>query len=252
MDLLSAFADCCEENHLTYYLAYGSCLGAVRHQGLIPWDDDIDVSMPREDYNKLLQLVRDKKVNLNILSKENTDGYPQFFAKVSDTRTVLTSLYMNDIEGLGAFVDIFPMDSVQLTEKHKQKLKKGLSFFIKMMSLSEMKKFWPSGNKIKSAFKQCAFVYAKRKGHSYWYKKYLAILKKATLVKETDQVSYVMGKCVLDRDLFGAGTKCQFGDRKYICPKNTDEYLTCLYGDYMKLPPEDQRVSVHDFQAWYR
>lgn len=252
MELLERFVDFCQENQLTYYLAYGTCLGAVRHKGMIPWDDDIDVSMPRPDYNRMLEIARKRELPFCVLAQENTPGYPQYFAKVSDRNTVLTSMYMEDIDGLGAFVDVFPMDEIYLTEKHIKKLKRQELSLTKMMALSRMKTMWPTGNIAKAVVKYVLFQYAKMRGYAYWQAKLNDALKTATSHRETKRMCYAIGDSVLDGSLFGTGTMLRFGAREYNCPEKTAEYLTELYGDYMQFPPVEQRVSQHDFEVWYR
>ena len=108
LDILRAFRSFCEKNSLRYFLAYGTLLGAVRHGGFIPWDDDIDVAMPRTDYERFLKEFRDERYEVYDLSKK---GYFYPFAKLCDTTTVLIE-EMSVKNSIGVYIDIFPMDGI--------------------------------------------------------------------------------------------------------------------------------------------
>ena len=117
LTLFKAFIAFCHEHHLTYYAAYGTALGAVRHQGMIPWDDDIDVWMPRKDYDKLLSL----RSHLNGTNYEIIDikdkGYYLYFAKFCDRNSTIIEREGEALMGL--YLDIFPLDNY---DNHKGKL----------------------------------------------------------------------------------------------------------------------------------
>ena len=251
MELLDQFVEFCEMHGLRYYLAYGTCLGAVRHRDMIPWDDDIDVSMPREDYNRFLRLAKEQNVAFRVFCENSPEGYPLYYAKISSPGTVIESTYMRDIEGLGTFVDIFPMDEVFLKPGSAKKLTRKMEFLTQMMALSAMKKHWPSGNPIKNTVKKVIFRCSNMVGNRYWRDQIAATISSAVSKKETDAPSYLLWSTVLPASVFGAGTIVKFGERAYVCPADTDRYLTCMYGDYMTLPPAEHRVSVHDFEAWH-
>lgn len=111
LDMLIDVAKFCDENDIRYYLSGGTLLGAVRHKGFIPWDDDIDISMPRPDYLKFVSTYNGSSEFYQVQSIENNDKYWRTFAKVFDTRTYLKEDAIRmPKDGNGVFIDIFPID----------------------------------------------------------------------------------------------------------------------------------------------
>ena len=112
LDLLIAFDKFCAANELHYSLDYGTLLGAVRHQGFIPWDDDIDISMPRPDYDRFLSLTKNGLGIYEVRSGEYTPGYFYPIAKMIDPRTILVEHTIGDAHIMGVYLDIFPLDGL--------------------------------------------------------------------------------------------------------------------------------------------
>lgn len=105
--LLRAFSEICEENGLRYFVVGGTLIGAVRHRGFIPWDDDIDVSMPLDDFRKFTELARELPGSFALQSEETDPRYPFVFAKLCDTRYAYDTGYDN--HPMGVYIDIFPL-----------------------------------------------------------------------------------------------------------------------------------------------
>lgn len=111
-NILKFVADFCEINNIKYYLFAGTLLGAIRHEGFIPWDDDIDIAIPRDDYEKfIIEFDRNNDVNYKVLSIENSNKYYLPYAKVIDNRTLLFEDGKESMP-IGVFIDIFPLDSI--------------------------------------------------------------------------------------------------------------------------------------------
>ena len=111
LDLLQKTADFCKENGIRYYLCGGTLLGAIRHKGYIPWDDDIDISMPRPDYDRFISMFNKPENDYQVIDMSNNKKYGLPFAKVHDTRTFVDELqYTKD--QFGVYIDIFPIDGV--------------------------------------------------------------------------------------------------------------------------------------------
>ena len=247
IDLLSRFMDFCELHNLKYFAAFGTLLGVVRHQGFIPWDDDIDLTMPREDYEKLLSLKGEMQGFSIIDSK--TPGYGNYYSKIVDNNTVIKYEHFEKTPEMGLFLDVFPMDIVHAQDEDVAKIKAKRKYLVKMLSLSIMSKYWKSGNIFKGAIKRLMFIYAKARGYTYWLNRldrYTASL--ATNSKGTEK--YLFGQQLMNTSNFDITVSMPFEGLSINCPKEFDYYLTELYGDYMKLPPMDQRVSNHDFTVY--
>lgn len=251
--LFERFTVFCEENGLRYYTAYGSCIGAMRHGGFIPWDDDVDVSMPREDYNRLIRMLVDNaSPQLRLFAPGDPAQYWLYYVKVTDPATQLESDYMRDIPGMGLFVDVFPMDEANLTPEQIAPIEKKMVSCIKHLRLSNMTRYWPSKNPVKNVIKRLIFADAQRRGGAYWYNKLQRIIcaAKARPASPDTAPYYLCGFTAIDKSLFGEGTLQTFEDFQVRVPEKTDAYLTKLYGDWRRLPPEEARVTTHDFHAY--
>ena len=124
LEILDFIDSVCKEYDITYYLAGGTFLGAVRHQGFIPWDDDIDLIMPRKDYKRFIKAVNDKKTKYKALSGYTDLNYRKKFVKVVDTDTVLIEHGLEKMERLGIYVDVFPLDNLPNDKDKRRKMQK--------------------------------------------------------------------------------------------------------------------------------
>lgn len=248
LNVLDVFVDFCSKHHLKYYLAYGSELGAVRHGGFIPWDDDLDVSMPREDYNKLLELW--DVPGYSLFHRGNTENYGYYFAKISDDTTVLKNIYVDDVEGMGLYIDIFPMDKVYLNDEQAQQMDQNFAKTTRMLIMSNMKKCWPGSNFLKNVAKHGVHLYARVMGTGHWLKKLERVVACGAEQSSADARPMWIDDKAQDCAVFGDGKPTMFEGRELCGPSDADAYLKCYYGDYMQLPPEDQRVSNHDYVAY--
>ncbi len=250
LKIFDVFVQFCNAHQLTYFLAYGSELGAVRHGGFIPWDDDLDVTMPREDYNRLLQLWN--VPGYTVFHHGNTKDYHLYFAKISDDSTVLKNDYVNDIDGMGLYVDIFPMDLVAVDDGQAWKMEKKFNRYLPLLLMSDMKKCWPGDNFLKNCAKHLCYAGAKALGPDYWRKKIERLASSAVCKNPAEAKQYYLGDRVLDREIFSDGKTTAFEGRQVCGPCNPDAYLTTIYGNYMQLPPESQRISNHDYTAYLK
>lgn len=114
LEMLKVIANICEENNIDYFLAWGTLIGAVRHKGFIPWDDDVDILMPREDYNKFLKIFLNVTNNYDIYSVNNTDRYYISLSRIIDNTTIIIGEKKSneDQKDCGIFIDIYPLDFV--------------------------------------------------------------------------------------------------------------------------------------------
>ena len=250
-DILCYLDDVCRRNKIIYYMDCGTLLGAVRHKGFIPWDDDIDILVDRADYQRFIDIVNADQKKYKALSMHNNKNYHYLFAKVVDTDTELIEEPIS-IEGMGAFVDIFPIEHLP-SSKIKRRIFQGIIHLYRM-ALTVLRRndqgFRPCGAKQK-------IVYLLFK-HRGWRNVQLSLDK--MLDKRKDQRTKYMVSVVcsgnpyrdVEKKIFGKPAKLMFEGREFNAPCKYKEYLTILYGDYMQLPPEDKRVSNHDFKVYLR
>lgn len=253
-DTMKDFIAFCENYGLQYYACAGTCLGAIRHKGIIPWDDDIDVLMPRKDYNRFLDL----KSNLNGTSYEIVDpsnkGYYLPFAKFVNLNTTIYEVTDYPFV-LGIFIDVFPLDDVGDLESAKclvqEKIKTWSSYVCNLV------RFVPSIflEHISHLRFNTALHYLKDSllGKLYKEKKYRKFLDVEERIQHQkgDKWMYYGGGYGVDKELcekmwFEEGIRVPFEDFSIIVPKDYVAYLQHLFKDYMTPPPVDQRISHHN------
>lgn len=253
MNILDYIASVCKENNLRYFLAGGSLLGAIRHKGFIPWDDDIDISMPRPDYDRLAEILKSKPDSRYRLFRiENDNDYPHAFMKVSDTYTLIQEASRQlDIKGLGLFVDIFPMDGIMDDRQEAIKLQR--RSYIMAGTIGHALPNYAGFNllqKIQRFFLVLLF------GHNRRDK--LDRIEARFKRYDFDKCEHVVStfgirgeREILNRRNFDKAIPAQFEDRQYDIPIGYDDCLKTTYGDYMQLPPEDQRYSPHSIRVFW-
>ena len=240
LDMLKAFIAVCEKHDLTYFLIGGTALGAVRHGGFIPWDDDIDVGLPRKDYEKFMAVAQADLPEGLFLQNEKTDPeYMTCFAKIRNSNTTfLESTARNLNINHGVFIDIFPLDGCDNFEETAKKTK-----LLKVrMSAKFLTKRSAKGHLIRllAIIRYPSIKKARKKLFDIWRK------LPYELADDIANFSGVWGKKeVMPKQVYGAGTKGTFEGLSVTLPANPDEYLTRLYGDYMTPPPPEKRVSHH-------
>lgn len=253
LNILIYFTEVCEENNLRYYLGGGTLLGAVRHKGFIPWDDDIDVMMPRPDFQKLLSLSINNE-NYNII-KLGAAGYYYNFAKLVDTRTILEEKGIKRIDGLGVYIDIFPLDGMPETPDALKKRFKELNSIRKRINNTCLLK--PKFHRNPFAYLNACRIYNSNKNIdlSSLQKKYLDSALKNSF--DDSEFVFAAGGAYGARDIFPGKwfekeIELQFENLSVKAFNGYDFYLTQLYGDYMTLPPEDKRVTPHHTIVYFK
>ena len=248
-DILRKVKEICEENQINYFLYYGTLLGAVRHKGFIPWDDDIDVAMPRQDYERFLQYCRDNSESikpLELIHFTTCKDYVFSIARLSDSR--YNSDYSNTKDyGLGLFVDLYPVDGFDDNDvKHAKKIKR----MVRKIYYLGCKKPVMSSSGIKNLFKRLYFVYVRMFSLNKLLRKFDKLSQKYKFETGPRRKIIWDGRVSFDMDQFESFTQVDFEGEKFSVPAQYDKVLTMLYGDYMKLPPEEARVGHHYYKIW--
>lgn len=250
LDILQNVHDFCVKHDIHYSLAYGTLLGAVRHKGYIPWDDDIDIAMLRPDYEKFMREYKDEVYRFCEcrLDKDIHIG----FGKVEDTRTIIDE--GGNTKNLGVTIDVFPIDD--LCDSYEDSLKYFNSFKwnwlirkAKYRELSIVKKWWK-----KVVVLSLKFLFLPWSSHTLTLKNIQKVIQKVN-----PHSKYVGLICdvnaskieIVERKIWSEFQLVTFEDRQFYAVKDTDAYLSHEYGDYMKLPPKEQQVPKHDFNAIY-
>lgn len=244
LDILKYIDRVCEENKLSYYLIYGTCIGAVRHNGFIPWDDDLDIAMPYDDYKKFCSILSKKQDKRYFLQTRKTDkNYYLDFAKVRDTETTLIDEYNNEKRDivLGTYVDVFPLVGVP-TNKLKKKIQK----------INRALYFSTDRNMINNKFIKKVFdLFIKIIGKEKIREKCFNNMMKYSC-KDSDVWFSIFGeyyeKDMHPKTFYGKSKRVKFEDMDVPIPENYDSYLKKLYGDYMQLPEESKRQPSHSIK----
>lgn len=249
IQILDDVVDFCDREGLTYFLAYGTLIGAIRHNGYIPWDDDIDLVMPRKDYDYFLKNYNKNTDRYKVADYEIDSKYLYPFGKVMDTQTILRENCHIHYD-LGINIDIFPLDTVDekgkllTTERRIRKI-----IFLKTIPWSSKRSFIKNliliaGRIIFSVIPLRVLI--KR---TIQYGKSLNQTQSTKISVPVDGAPSVK---VWEKKWFDKTEYHIFEKREYKIPAGYDEWLRSVYGDYMQVPPEDERESLHDIEAYWR
>lgn len=242
--MLKIFHAVCLDNNITYYIIGGTALGARRHNGFIPWDDDVDVGMPRPDYERFCNLADDCFPNFIERRYFKTEkNSPFHFVKLIDNRTTLIEQNYEDyIEGL--YIDVFPIDGVgknNIPDKIKCRYIWNMQRMI-IYRCSTRKK----NSIIKNIIASICKTMSLSKLHN-WLEKALI----STPYTSSEYVANYLGawgkREIMEKQLFGAPVLYPFEDTAFYGPEKIDEYLTNLYGDFMTPPPPEKQVFRHEY-----
>lgn len=245
LEILQSIHDFCQENNLRYFLAFGTLLGAVRHKGFIPWDDDIDIMMPRKDYESFVKSY--KHSYYKVYDYRLNEEYVHPYAKVADTRTLLAE--KANMKDIGINVDIFPLDGLADTKE---------------ASIDFLKSLVPIKNKFRMKI-------LKPSPKNVWWKRIAIHLSKILVINTSlKSLSKEINQHIIDnphkdaaflgtpagtdphainniyeRELFDSYISLPFEGRYFMAPAGYDKILRNYYGDYMQLPPVEKRTSPH-------
>ena len=250
LDGLNFFDDFCRSHGLTYYLCGGCLIGSIRNKGFVPWDDDIDVLMPRPDYEQFLRLYKEENPSKRFVlldgDKENT--YGNIFAVIADTDHTLIKEYQKDMDmPHGIPLDIFPIDGLA-----SGKMARYTQYMWTMIYSLFRSGIVPKnqGGLLSFGSKVLLGIF---RGKNIRYKIWKFAEKRMSRYSfETSEnvaelcAGFYFMKKVYPRSIYDGVTEVEFEGRRYLAMKNYDEYLKIPFGNYMELPPEEKRVAHHD------
>lgn len=247
LEILCVIDKFCKEHNLKYSLAYGTMIGAVRHQGFIPWDDDIDLWMPRKDYEKFVKLWLANPVDGYLI--QNTDlepSYTQNFTKIRKNNTVFVQSEEEKQKAYhkGVFVDIFPLDRVA-----KSSLTAKLQKIYAIFTMLFYRRYTPpteiGAKKIISKFFLAIVPKSKyENARKYFEKRYLSLCGDETCPLISNSTFRDLS-IYYDADMLDSYTTLTFEGKDFMSVAKWDHALTKQYGDYMQLPPEEDRTWKH-------
>lgn len=259
LDILIEVAKFCDAHNLRYYLAYGTLLGAIRHRGFIPWDDDIDIQMPREDYEKFIALFSaSEHSDLKVVTPNSLESKHTFLKIVNKhTIKIEKAINYNDLTPLGVDIDVFPLDGqpngkMRFNIYYKRKQKLYLYYLMLILDKNDMDK------------KKIPLFLL---GH--FYVKNILRLDKQKIMQKIDKINrnYSIDKsdfigCTSSlynsinnrhkKELYSDRVWVDFEGYKFYAPIGYDAVLIQMYGDYMQLPPKEQQVTHHKNKVYIR
>ena len=264
LEILSFLDRVCEEQGFTYYLGYGTLLGAVRHKGFIPWDDDIDVWMPRDDYMKLLTYLKnvntDEQFGLSDgIYKIDGDRPAEFQMRVIDKTIKIQRMFAGRDTVMYPWIDIFCLDV--FPEDRKETYLKTFKRHLFAYKVARCKHFLIEEDSLFGKANKLIYT-LQQKLHLFTYilneeKQVDKTVRALTKYQNTDTAAckeyfcyaavYLPKpqKCFFQRPWFAEGVKVEFEGRQFTAPKDWDAVLKLLYNDYMQLPPVEQRQCTH-------
>ena len=246
LEILKAFVSICEQLDLTYYLVCGSCLGAIKYSGFIPWDDDVDVALPRKDYRVFCEKAQELLPEHLFLQTNETDRhYPMIFAKLRDSRTTFIEKGIAELDiHHGAYIDVFPLDGYpdapaeqRRFEKQKTRLKHKINcIFTNKLDFPHML--------MRSMRRLMGY-----QRHTAEYVVQLSELCSAYPLETSDlwcnYGNWQGKKEYAPREQYAEGTEACFEGLTIRVPKDYDAYLSQKYGDWRADLPEDQQYGHH-------
>lgn len=259
LEILRDFISLCEENNITYFGIAGTAIGAIRHKGFIPWDDDIDVAMPREDHDRFVKIAKeqcsDKYCVMNGLENSN---YPLLTTRWMLKGTKFIEEPLKNIDcPLGIFLDIYPLDKISDDEKEFKRQARKAFFYSKLLILRSIP--FPvlgfSGFRAKVIHFICAIVHFLmvlfHVSKKWLYKKCLDVSTQYNSLEHTKRIDFLCDTTAYMNIHYTEGLyplkEFDFEDIKLKFPGNIQANLELEYGDYMQLPPEEKRKNHYPF-----
>lgn len=253
LDILTAIHRFCCENDIKYSLAYGTLLGAVRHKGYIPWDDDIDICLLRDDYNKLLSLFPETYSGVyKIVSLEKDPKWDRPYAKGYHCGTLcqesVTSHY-----SLGVCIDIFPIDAVPQKERewkryNWKRLMWQRIYVLKYIRIARKRSLFKN---LVLLFGKAIFFWLSQRSVAEYIDRLAQRYNGTESRNVFDNAQGEASQRPFPKHLFDTLNEIAFEGRTYLAFSDADRYLTCVYGDWRTPPPVMEQITHHSFEAYW-
>lgn len=245
LEILIYIHDFCEKHGIKYTLGEGSLIGIVRHQDFIPWDDDTDILMTRENYNKFVELFAKETGKFRLFNYNTNPKYDkQMFQKVVNTETIALEPNQKTNKGLGVFCDIIPVDYIPDDKEKALKTCNRFWLYRRILISKTDKKISKS-----DMILRILFCYFSKKHFARKLDKYAAKTKPTKHMNNLAFITHSTRFLHFDASIFDEYILLPFRDRKFYVIKDYDTYLKGLFGNYMELPPEEERFS-HNLDAF--
>lgn len=255
MDILSYVDSICKKYDIKYSISGGTLIGAIRHKGFIPWDDDIDIMLARYDYDRLVSAMtaeyNNGKRKYRMLTNEIDNEFLFPYAKIFDEDTLLIE-HVKGCKDYGVFVDVFPIDYV--SEQNKHKIIRIMRILYNMLILKRLKL-----EKERSFLKNITIVLSRvilfPFSNNWIINKMDKIARKSNSIESDEMGCLVWGygkREIIPSFVHAEHIYLPFEDKEYMAIKDYDIYLTHLYGNYMELPPKEKQVTHHGFDAYWK
>ena len=253
LDILISVDDFCTRNGIQYSLGYGTLIGAIRHKGYIPWDDDIDIVMTRGNYDKFINSFNGFSDKLYVVAPELNWNYYAPYANVCDNRTILYEgdNGHNGIE-VGVKIDIFPIDATSSDDIDNKRVKNRI---LRLNNILRAKRYCLGNLNTRAKLRLLAYRFL------FYFRSYSSVQKKIRILalsyrdteyEYVDNLVFYPKTIQTPKSYFDKYIDVDVEGYKFKSIKNYDIYLRQIYGDYMKLPPIEQRVPHHGFTAYWK
>lgn len=241
LEILEHVKTVCKENNIMYYLGAGSCLGAVRHKGYIPWDDDIDINLPYPDYIRLLEALKEEERYKTISLYDYENELPYFFTRIEDTKTVMKNWEYPFLITSGVTIDVFPIFGLPDRQRDV------MSFYDRIRKLN--------AQLIESYIINCNPDEKELQHREELVREICNMMGKYDY-DESENIGYVLSKNgerdIMKRRIYHEAVEMDFEGHKFNVMSGYDEYLTALYGEYMKMPSDKEQRTTHSFRAFFK